>query len=37
MCTLRQLQYWRESGVVVPVITETGTGRSVYYSQENLG
>ncbi|MEG4489734.1 MerR family transcriptional regulator [Microcoleus sp. D3_18_C4] len=35
-CTLRQLQYWRESGVVVPVITETGTGRSIYYSEENL-
>ena len=34
--TLPQLQYWRESGVVVPVITETGTGRSVYYSEENL-
>jgi DNA-binding transcriptional MerR regulator len=30
------LQYWRESGVVVPVITETGAGRSVYYSQGNL-
>jgi hypothetical protein len=26
-CTLRQLQYWRESGVVVPAIAETGTGR----------
>jgi len=35
-CTLRQLQYWRESGVVVPVITETGTGRSIYYSEKNL-
>ncbi|HLO47508.1 MAG TPA: MerR family transcriptional regulator [Kamptonema sp.] len=35
-CTLRQLQYWRESGVVVPVITETGTGRSIYYSEGNL-
>jgi len=35
-CTLRQLQYWRESGVVVPAIAETGTGRSIYYSEENL-
>ncbi|MEG4581855.1 MerR family transcriptional regulator [Microcoleus sp. MON1_C5] len=35
-CTLRQLQYWRESGIVVPVITETGTGRSIYYSEGNL-
>ncbi|NQE35186.1 MerR family transcriptional regulator [Microcoleus asticus] len=35
-CTLRQLQYWRESGVVVPVITETVTGRSIYYSEGNL-
>jgi DNA-binding transcriptional MerR regulator len=35
-CTLRQLQYWRESGVVVPVIAETGTGRSIYYSRSNL-
>jgi hypothetical protein len=33
-CTLRQLQYWRESGVVVPAIAETGTGRSIYYSEE---
>ena len=35
-CTLRQLQYWRESGVVVPAIAETGTGRSIYYSEGNL-
>lgn len=35
-CTLRQLQYWRENGVVVPVINETGTGRSIYYSRSNL-
>jgi DNA-binding transcriptional MerR regulator len=35
-CTLRQLQYWRESGVVVPAIVETGTGRSIYYSEGNL-
>lgn len=35
-CTLRQLQYWREKGVVVPVISETGTGRSIYYSKANL-
>ena len=35
-CTLRQLQYWREKGVIVPVIGETGTGRSIYYSNPNL-
>ncbi|KST63073.1 MerR family transcriptional regulator [Mastigocoleus testarum] len=35
-CTLRQLQYWREKNVVVPVISETGTGRSIYYSISNL-
>ncbi len=35
-CTLRQLQYWREKGVVVPAITGTGTGRSVYYSRSDL-
>jgi len=35
-CTLRQLQYWREKEVVVPVIDATGTGRSVYYSRSNL-
>ncbi|MFW6264285.1 MAG: MerR family transcriptional regulator [Cyanobacteriota bacterium] len=35
-CTLRQLQYWREKGVIVPVISATGTGKSIYYSQSNL-
>jgi DNA-binding transcriptional MerR regulator len=35
-CTLRQLQNWRESGVVVAAIAETGTGRSIYYSEGNL-
>ncbi|MBC1256692.1 MerR family transcriptional regulator [Trichormus variabilis] len=35
-CTLRQLQYWREKGGVVPVISDTGTGRSIYYSKTNL-
>ncbi|MEH2157689.1 MerR family transcriptional regulator [Nostoc sp.] len=35
-CTLRQLQYWRERGVIVPVISDTGTGRSIYYSKSNL-
>src|SRR4028118_2096906 len=35
-CTLRQLQYWREKGVVVPAITGTGTGHSVYYSRSDL-
>lgn len=35
-CTLRQLQYWREKGVVVPTISDTGTGRSVYYSPSEV-
>lgn len=35
-CSLRQLQYWREKGVVVPTISSTGTGRSVYYSRSEL-
>lgn len=35
-CTLRQLQYWREKGVVVPTISGTGTGRSVYYSRSEV-
>lgn len=35
-CSLRQLQYWREKGVVVPTVTATGTGRSVYYSHSEL-
>jgi DNA-binding transcriptional MerR regulator len=35
-CTLRQLQYWREKEVVAPVIGDTGTGRSIYYSRSNL-
>jgi len=35
-CTLRQIQYWREKGIVVPVISDKGTGRSIYYSKLNL-
>lgn len=35
-CTLRQLQYWREKGVIVPVVHGTGKGRSVYYSRSDL-
>ena len=35
-CSLRQLQYWRDRGVVVPPISATGTGRSVYYSRSEL-
>ena len=35
-CTLPQIQYWREKGIVVPVIGDTGTGRSIYYSRSNL-
>lgn len=35
-CTLRQLQYWREKEVVVPTISGTGTGRSIYYAEKDL-
>ena len=35
-CTLRQLQYWREKGVVVPTVDATGKGRSVYYNEDDL-
>ncbi|OKH53955.1 MerR family transcriptional regulator [Calothrix sp. HK-06] len=35
-CTLRQLQYWREKGIIIPVISDAGTGRSIYYSKRNL-
>jgi DNA-binding transcriptional MerR regulator len=35
-CTLRQIQYWPEKGIVVPVISDTGTGGSIYYSRSNL-
>lgn len=35
-CTPRQIQYWREKGIVVPVISDTGNGRSIYYSSSNL-
>ena len=33
---MRQLQYWREKGVVVPTIKGSGTGRSIYYSRSDL-
>ena len=35
-CALRQLQYWREQGVVVPTVDATGRGRSVFYTQDDL-
>jgi hypothetical protein len=35
-CSLRQLQYWRDKGVVVPAIEGSGTGRSIYYSRADL-
>ena len=35
-CTLRQLQYWREKGVVVPTVDATGKGRSVFYTEDDL-
>lgn len=35
-CSRRQLQYWREKGVVVPTVNTTGKGRNVYYSVTDL-
>jgi DNA-binding transcriptional MerR regulator len=35
-CTRRQLQYWRDKGVVVPTVNTSGKGRNVYYSQSDL-
>ena len=35
-CTLRQIQYWREKKVIVPVVNASGQGRSVYYSKSDL-
>ncbi|WAS06667.1 MerR family transcriptional regulator [Gloeomargaritales cyanobacterium VI4D9] len=35
-CTIRQLQYWRSKGLVVPVVNPAGTGYSAYYDRENL-
>jgi DNA-binding transcriptional MerR regulator len=31
-CSRRQLQYWRDKGVVVPTVNPSGKGRNVYYS-----
>ncbi|AFY30981.1 MerR family transcriptional regulator [Calothrix sp. PCC 7507] len=35
-CTLRQLQYWRDKGVLTPGISDVGNGRTIYYSQSSL-
>lgn len=35
-CSLRQLQYWREQGVIVPTVSAEGKGRSNYYSYQDL-
>lgn len=35
-CSIRQLQYWRDKGVVVPTVSGTGTGRSIYYNYSDL-
>ncbi|MEH2253781.1 MerR family transcriptional regulator [Nostoc sp.] len=35
-CSRRQLQYWREKGVIVPTVNSTGKGRNVYYSKADL-
>ena len=35
-CSRRQLQYWREKGVIVPTVNASGKGRNVYYSKADL-
>ncbi|WP_017654038.1 MerR family transcriptional regulator [Fortiea contorta] len=35
-CTLRQLQYWRDKGVLTPGISDVGNGRTIYYSKSSL-
>ena len=35
-CSRRQLQYWRDKGVVVPTVNPSGKGRNVYYSIKEL-
>ncbi|XHX78377.1 MAG: MerR family transcriptional regulator [Stenomitos frigidus ULC029] len=35
-CSRRQLQYWREKGIVSPTVDTTGKGRNVYYSIPDL-
>ena len=35
-CSRRQLQYWRDKGVVIPTVNTTGKGRNVYYSVNDL-
>ncbi len=35
-CSRRQLQYWREKGVIVPTVNASGKGRNVYYSMSDL-
>jgi DNA-binding transcriptional MerR regulator len=35
-CSRRQLQYWRDKGVVVPTVNPSGKGRNVYYSTKEL-
>lgn len=35
-CSRRQLQYWRQQGVVVPTVNPGGKGRNVYYSESDL-
>ncbi|MBG1271113.1 MerR family transcriptional regulator [Nostoc sp. WHI] len=35
-CSRRQLQYWRDKGVVIPTVNTTGKGRNVYYCVADL-
>jgi DNA-binding transcriptional MerR regulator len=35
-CSRRQLQYWREKGVIIPTVNASGKGKNVYYSKADL-
>ena len=35
-CSRRQLQYWRDKGIVIPTVNPSGKGRNVYYSIREL-
>ena len=35
-CSRRQLQHWRDIGMVEPIVNPSGKGRNVYYSPSDL-
>jgi len=35
-CSVRQLSYWRQRGIIVPTVNPSGTGYSAYYNEQNL-